>query len=624
MTQFTPEQVQEILDIFFDQFAHRQYIGARYVPIFGRKDETSIEWDGGIGTYEPLTIVLYQGNSYTSRQFVPVGVSITNNEYWANTGNYNAQVEAYRQEVFALANMLPDSDFDSVNTVKKYIDDAVTALDGDITDEETERKIQDFIRAVTFENVTDMKASDDLISGMICHTNGFNEKGDGGAAWYEISDTGTANEKNVIACGELFANLITQKSMVNVDMLGAVGDGIEDDSSIIQFAVNNYRYIEFTNGKTYNIETAITISSANTTINGNNATIKAAIANAFVLGNNLAFCYISNFKIIDVTSQAISAPVGVRYSRIENIELRNCVGGIYFAGTPFVNRISNVNAFNMGANPIVNFYTGIDMQLENVSGMGYVQFTDNVNLFLKSCAIDNGSPSYTFTNTEAEMINCSCETYNYAINAKDSSIVTVNGGEYEGHISSGATFDGWFKASNYSKIIADTTLKFNDYGGTPESTFLFEISNGYVEFNGSLKDIPTGYKISARMQGAYSFKPKSTAMLRKEYTLEKITEKNFSEPIGAGGYRQNLVVLFEGAITNYDLCGAVRGEVQVNWYNNQWNIESNCDVVGYAAGGGNLNSLKPSFTIDANNNLVSTLTGFSSYNLDFKVFGFNF
>lgn len=98
MSEFTPGQIQEILNIFFDNFAHRQYIGARYVPIFGRKDEESVIWDN-TGTYEPLTVVLYQGNSYTSRQFVPIGIDILNQEYWANTGNYNAQVEAYRQEV---------------------------------------------------------------------------------------------------------------------------------------------------------------------------------------------------------------------------------------------------------------------------------------------------------------------------------------------------------------------------------------------------------------------------------------------------------------------------------------------------------------------------------------------
>lgn len=72
----------------------RQYVGARYVPVFA----DPLEWSDTIG-YEPLTVVLHEGNSYTSRQLVPVGIDINNATYWAETGNYNAQIEAYRQEV---------------------------------------------------------------------------------------------------------------------------------------------------------------------------------------------------------------------------------------------------------------------------------------------------------------------------------------------------------------------------------------------------------------------------------------------------------------------------------------------------------------------------------------------
>ena len=68
------------------------YVGHRYKPkMFGEWDKTNL--------YEPLSIVQYQGASYTSRQYVPVGIEITNEEYWALTGNYNAQVEQYRQDV---------------------------------------------------------------------------------------------------------------------------------------------------------------------------------------------------------------------------------------------------------------------------------------------------------------------------------------------------------------------------------------------------------------------------------------------------------------------------------------------------------------------------------------------
>lgn len=74
----------------------RQYVGARYVPVFA----DPLEWSD-THEYEPLTIVAYQGNSYTSMQSVPAGIDIANTEYWAQTGNYNAQIEAYRKEVLA-------------------------------------------------------------------------------------------------------------------------------------------------------------------------------------------------------------------------------------------------------------------------------------------------------------------------------------------------------------------------------------------------------------------------------------------------------------------------------------------------------------------------------------------
>ena len=78
-----------------------QYVGARYVPLFA----DPIEWDSQYA-YEPLTIVLHEGNSYTSRQYVPKGVDISNDAFWAETGNYNAQVEQYREEVSGLSTAL--------------------------------------------------------------------------------------------------------------------------------------------------------------------------------------------------------------------------------------------------------------------------------------------------------------------------------------------------------------------------------------------------------------------------------------------------------------------------------------------------------------------------------------
>lgn len=78
-----------------------QYIGSRYVPIFA----DPIEWDKS-KAYESLTIVVHEGESYTSRCNVGPGIDITNTTYWAKTGAYNAILEQYRNEVGDLSSQV--------------------------------------------------------------------------------------------------------------------------------------------------------------------------------------------------------------------------------------------------------------------------------------------------------------------------------------------------------------------------------------------------------------------------------------------------------------------------------------------------------------------------------------
>ena len=74
----------------------KQYVGARYVPKFA----SPVEWAADT-SYEALTIVTFNNASYTSKVPVPptVGNPANNPQYWALTGNYNAQVEQYRQDI---------------------------------------------------------------------------------------------------------------------------------------------------------------------------------------------------------------------------------------------------------------------------------------------------------------------------------------------------------------------------------------------------------------------------------------------------------------------------------------------------------------------------------------------
>ena len=95
------------------------YVGNRYVPkMMGDWDKEKL--------YEPLSVVTYQGASYTSRQYVPTGVEITNEDFWVLSGNYNAQVEHYRQEVLTVNKEVKTG-------LKQVNDEVVNARNGEQT-----------------------------------------------------------------------------------------------------------------------------------------------------------------------------------------------------------------------------------------------------------------------------------------------------------------------------------------------------------------------------------------------------------------------------------------------------------------------------------------------------------
>lgn len=198
--------------------ATTQYIGSRYVPILA----DPVEWSS-TKTYEPLTIVTHEGNSYTSRQFVPLGIDISNEQFWAMTGNYNAQVEQYRRETQQ-----------AVTQINDWYNDAVA-----------EYADKYGAKPFAFATVANMQNARDLLYvGAICHTNGFYAIGDGGAAWYVISDTGLANGMDVIACGAtLRANLIVATEFVTPEMCGAKGDGIANDTYPVTWALQHGRVV---------------------------------------------------------------------------------------------------------------------------------------------------------------------------------------------------------------------------------------------------------------------------------------------------------------------------------------------------------------------------------------------
>lgn len=100
--------------------AYNTYVGARYVPIFCG------EWDAN-NTYEPLSIVTNEGNSYTSRGYVPKGIPITNGTYWALTGNFNGQLASLQEDVDANTSNIT-SHTESISVLQNQVKDINSSI----------------------------------------------------------------------------------------------------------------------------------------------------------------------------------------------------------------------------------------------------------------------------------------------------------------------------------------------------------------------------------------------------------------------------------------------------------------------------------------------------------------
>ena len=82
------------------------YIGARYVPIFA----DPVEWDNE-REYEPLTIVIHNGDCYTSKCYVPKGAQLPpypegQTKYWVKTSDYNGQFADLKKTVLDLSRLV--------------------------------------------------------------------------------------------------------------------------------------------------------------------------------------------------------------------------------------------------------------------------------------------------------------------------------------------------------------------------------------------------------------------------------------------------------------------------------------------------------------------------------------
>lgn len=203
--------------------AYNTYVGARYVPIYDGAWSSSKK-------YEPLVVVQYHGNSYTSKTYVPAGVNPTNENYWAQSGNYNAQVEEYRREVRELTtlvngfnNRITDnsSAITLINSWQKYMNlftnknvaifgDSLS--DGNRTGTTWSRTFKTLVESVG-GTVDNYAHSGDTIAKTVVAVNGVSKYYDIVLVWIGINDwsmsTPIGSFKNISESGTFIANYNT-------------------------------------------------------------------------------------------------------------------------------------------------------------------------------------------------------------------------------------------------------------------------------------------------------------------------------------------------------------------------------------------------------------------------------
>ena len=74
-----------------------QVLGAKVQPTVAKP----IEWND-TRTYEPLTYVMHEGDTYITDRYVPVGIALDDEAYWTRCASFSGQIEGYREEIKTL------------------------------------------------------------------------------------------------------------------------------------------------------------------------------------------------------------------------------------------------------------------------------------------------------------------------------------------------------------------------------------------------------------------------------------------------------------------------------------------------------------------------------------------
>ena len=197
-------------------------------------------------------------------------VNVINNNATV-TEDYINLTNEYTQKFIELKEYV-DTYFDNLD-VQEEINNKLDAM---VEDGTLQQLIASYLQTQIIYDTTEAMIADaeHLVNGVRVETLGYHSVDDGGASFFLIKNTGTADGYTVIDLENgLYAHMIYLGNSVRPEQFGAYGDGVNDhnDSDAIQYAINSGKTVEFS-PKTYMCY-GLTATSP-VTIHGNGATLK--------------------------------------------------------------------------------------------------------------------------------------------------------------------------------------------------------------------------------------------------------------------------------------------------------------------------------------------------------------
>lgn len=221
--------------------------------------------------YKAIPLAFDESMSYYETLCGLLSILRTQEEVINNNADLLAELELYVQNYF--------KNLDVQTEINNKLDEM--AKDGTL--EELIAQYINLASVLAFNNVNEMKNATNLINGSFAKTYGFYIVNDGGDALYKIRNITTSDvvdNATLIAINDNLVAEFINPSVVDLKKIGVKGDGITDDTELINLGLTKFNNVYFSDG-TYmiNAETHI-LPKSNSTINLSKSAILKAISNS--------------------------------------------------------------------------------------------------------------------------------------------------------------------------------------------------------------------------------------------------------------------------------------------------------------------------------------------------------